>query len=87
MGSLLGVTGLSRAVADAVSPVGLTAEAADVTGGAAELGVGNAGHVVGAELSARTKVLGDGDTSNGGKDSEGLHLDDGVERNLKLEAG
>ena len=50
MGSLLRGAGLGRAVADTVGPVGLGAEAANVTGGAAVLSVGDAGHVVGAHL-------------------------------------
>lgn len=48
--SLLSSASLGRAVADAVGPVGLGAEAANVTGTAAELGVGNASHVVSAQL-------------------------------------
>lgn len=47
---MLLVASLGRAVADTVSPVGLGAEASSVTGGAGELGVGDAGHVVSAEL-------------------------------------
>ena len=41
---------LAGAVADTVSPVGLSAEAANVVGGAGELSLGNAGHVVNAEV-------------------------------------
>ena len=50
MSSLLSGAGLGSAVPDTVGPVGLGAEAANVTGGAAVLGVGDAGHVVGAHL-------------------------------------
>lgn len=52
MSGLLSTASLGGAVANPVGPVGLVAEAADVTSGAAELGVGDAGHVVGAHLSA-----------------------------------
>lgn len=47
---LLGVAGLARAVADAVGPVGLRAEAGSVAGGATKVGVGDAVHVVDTQL-------------------------------------
>jgi hypothetical protein len=77
LSSLLGIAGLGRAVANTVGPVGLATEASNVTRGAVELGVGDAGHVVGAQLSTRSKGLGNGNTGDGGKDSEGLHLEGG----------
>ena len=50
MGGLVSIASLARAVEDAVSPVGLSAEAANVVGAAGELSLGNAGHVVNAEV-------------------------------------
>jgi len=50
LGGLVSIASLAGAVADAVSPVGLSAEAANVVGGAGELSLGNAGHVVNAEV-------------------------------------
>jgi hypothetical protein len=80
LGGLVSIASLAGAVADAVSPVGLSAEAANVVGGAGELSLGNAGHVVNAEVGAVTAghgdVLGQSNTSKGGsEDSVGLHLD------------
>ena len=50
MGGLVSIASLARAVADTIGPVGLGAEAANVVGGAGELSLGNAGHVVDAEV-------------------------------------
>ena len=46
LGSLISWAGLSRAVTDAVGPVGFGAEAGNISSAAHELGVGNGGHVV-----------------------------------------
>lgn len=65
-----------RAVANAVGPVALFAEAVDVASSTLELLVRNGGHVVNAQLSARAEGgLGRGSTDKGGDESEGLHLD------------
>jgi hypothetical protein len=50
LGSLDGVAGLLSAIADAVCPVALGAEAVGVTSAAHEVGRGNAGHVVNTHL-------------------------------------
>ena len=74
MSSLTSVASLGRAVTDTVGPVRAAAEAVDVVGSTAELGVGNASHVPNAELSAVSEVvLGNSGTGNGGEDSKGLH--------------
>lgn len=74
MSSLLCGAGLGGAVANAIGPVGLGAETAHVAGGAAELGVGDASHVVGAQLGARAEILGHGDAGDSSKDGKGLHV-------------
>lgn len=75
LSGLLGITSLGRAVTDTVGPVGLAAEAAEIASRATKFGVGNAGHVVGAELSAWSKALGNGGTSDDSDDGERLHVD------------
>lgn len=52
MSRLGAIASLAGAITDTESPVGLIAEAVDVSGGALVLLVGNGGHVVDAELSA-----------------------------------
>lgn len=56
LSSLFSIASLSRAVADTICPVGLAAEAADITSSAAELSVGDTGHVVGAQLLSRVST-------------------------------
>ena len=85
---LRGAASLASAVTDTVGPVALGAEAANVTGSAAELRVGDEVHVVDTHLSARGEaVLGHGDASSNSEDGEGLHceLDEGILRNEVLE--
>lgn len=59
MGGLVSIASLAGAVADTISPVGLSAEAANVVGWAGELSLGNAGHVVNAEIGAVAARHGD----------------------------
>lgn len=78
LSSFIGTASLERAVANAVGPVGLRAEAGLVARRASKLGVGDQVHVVDAQLCARPEVLGGGSASNSGEEDHGLlHLDGG----------
>lgn len=75
MSRLYIAAGLLRAIADAVGVIRLGAKAGGVTLSTLELGLGNGSHVANTELSAGSESrLGRGSASNGGEDSEGLHL-------------
>ncbi len=60
LAGLLSGASLARAVANAVGPVGLRAEAGNVASSAAELSVGNAVHVVDAQLLKVVSIVGSG---------------------------